>query len=54
MLYRACARYYLIQCLRSFPDKVTFYYALRALFLPERAFGGKVVERTVETENYFP
>ena len=53
-IYRTSARYYMMQCLRKFPGKVTFYYALRALFLPKRAFGSKVVERAVETEKYFP
>lgn len=36
--FRATAKYYFRECLRRFPGKVTFYYAVKALMYKERNF----------------
>ena len=54
--FRTTARYYFRECLRSFPGKVTFYYALKALTYRTRNFctGWPHGPAESDMEKYYP
>ena len=54
--FRFTAKYYFRECLRSFPGKVTLYYAVKALLYKTGDFGKKAVAGTakVNVEKYYP
>lgn len=48
--FHATAKYYFRECLRSFPGKVTFYYALKALLWKNRDFNTQLPAPPAETD----
>ena len=54
--FRATARYYFWECLRRFPGKVTFYYALKALLYKKSSFHTEQlpVSAGADMEKYYP
>lgn len=54
--FRITARYYFGECLRRFPGKVTFYYALKALLYKKRRFHTEQLPVSTEAdmEQYYP
>lgn len=48
--FRATARYYLLECLRNFPGKLTFYYALRSFFYKDKYFRSQPLPKAADDE----
>ena len=52
--FHAVVRYYFRECLRSFPGKVTFYYALKALLWKNRNFNTRLpAAAEADVEKYY-
>ena len=48
--FRITARYYFLECLRQFPGKVIFFYALRALLYRERNFAAGQIRNAAQAD----